>query len=253
VDFYLGTDRLNWLSQINHPLMVSHRVLRNRKKMPRAIGSWVLDSGAFSEISQYGEWTVPVIDYIKAVIRYRDEIGNMVWAAPMDWMCEPWIIEKTGLTVKEHQQRTTKNYLDLVCRAPDLPWIPILQGWTLDDYHRHVEGYLNAGISLQDHPVVGIGSVCRRQATAEAAGIIRSLWAQGIKNLHGFGFKVQGLREVGALMASADSMAWSYNARRSKPLPSCTHKKCNHCQKFALQWREKVVAGIPNDFQAPLM
>ena len=253
MDFYLGTDRVNWLSQITIPLMVSHRVLHSRKTMPRAIGPWVLDSGAFSEVSQHGKWTVPVTEYIKAVTRYRDEIGHMIWAAPMDWMCEPWMIEKTGLSVEEHQRRTTENYLDLVCRAPNLPWIPVLQGWALDDYHRHVEGYFNAGVSLQDEPVVGIGSVCRRQATAEAAGIIRSLWAQGIKNLHGFGFGVQGLREVGALMASADSMAWSYRARHSEPLQGCAHKKCNHCQKFALQWREKVISRIPNHIQGPLL
>jgi hypothetical protein len=253
VDFYLGTRMLNWLSQITTPLMVSHRRLRDRKKMPRAVGPWVLDSGAFSEVSQYGKWTVPVADYIKAVVLYRDEIGNMVWAAPMDWMCEPWMVEKTRLTVEEHQQRTLENYLELIERAPDLPWIPVLQGWTLDEYHRHAEAYCGVGIDLTTMPTVGIGSVCRRQATTEATGIIRSLWAQGIKNLHGFGFGVRGLREVGALMASADSMAWSYGARRSEPLQGCTHKKCIHCQKFALQWREKIVAGIPDEFQGPLL
>ncbi len=34
--------------------------------------------------------------------RYRDEIGCLLWAAPQDWMCEPWITAKTGLTVAEH-------------------------------------------------------------------------------------------------------------------------------------------------------
>ena len=221
--------------------------------MPRAIGAWTLDSGGFSEIAQHGRWTVTVAEYIVAVTRYRDEIGNMVWAAPMDWMCEPWMVETTGLTVAEHQRRTVENYLELVGSAPNIPWIPVLQGWSIEEYHQHAEDYREAGVSLQDLETVGIGSVCRRQATAEAAGIIRSLWAQGIKNLHGFGFGVRGLREVGALMASADSMAWSYGARRSEPLQGCTHKKCIHCQKFALQWREKVVAGIPYEFQGPLL
>ena len=253
MDFYLGTHHPNWLEKTATPLMVSHRRLRDRKKMPRAVGPWVLDSGGFSEVAEHGKWTVSVPEYIEAVERYRDKIGNMVWAAPMDWMCEPWMVEKTGLTVEEHQRRTTENYLELVDRTPDLPWVPVLQGWTLEDYHWHASDYIEAGVSLKDLPVVGIGSVCRRQATAEAAGIIRSLWARGIRNLHGFGFKVQGLREVGALMASADSMAWSYRARRSEPLPGCTHKSCANCQKFALQWREKVVAGISEEFQGALI
>ena len=251
--FFLGTHHPSWLNKTRLPLMVSHRRLKDRRGLPRAVGPWALDSGGFTELTLHGKWTVPVADYITAVEQYRDEIGNMVLAAPMDWMCEPWMVEKTSLTVQEHQRRTVENYLDLVGRAPDLPWMPVLQGWTLDDYHRHVADYCDAGVSLQDQPVVGIGSVCRRQATGEAAGIIRSLWATGIKNLHGFGFKVQGLREVGPLMASADSMAWSYRARRSEPLPGCTHKSCSNCMRFALQWREKVVAGISADFQGALL
>jgi len=233
--------------------MVSHVRLRRRKSLPRAVSSWVLDSGGFSELSLHGEWTVKPQEYIEAVRRYRDEIGQMVWAAPQDWMCEPWMVEKTGLSIAEHQHRTTDNYLELAERAPDIPWIPVMQGWSGDDYHRHAEDYSRAGIDLTTQPTVGIGSVCRRQGTTEAATIIRSLWATGIRNLHGFGFKTLGLREVGGMMASADSMAWSYNGRMSNPLPGCTHRRCTQCLLFALQWRDRVLSGIPNEFQAALV
>jgi hypothetical protein len=30
----------------------------------------------------------------------------------MDWMCEPFMLAKTGLSVREHQQRTVTNYLN---------------------------------------------------------------------------------------------------------------------------------------------
>ena len=233
--------------------MVSHVRLRRRKSLPRAVSSWVLDSGGFSELSLHGEWTVKPQEYIEAVRRYSDEIGNMVWAAPQDWMCEPWLVAKTGLSIEEHQRRTIDNYLELAERAPDIPWIPVLQGWTVDDYHRHVEDYCDAGIDLTIQPTVGIGSVCRRQATTEAATIIRSLWASGIHNLHGFGFKTLGLCEVGGMMASADSMAWSYAARRTEPLAGCTHTNCANCLPFALQWREQVLSSVPDEFQAALV
>jgi hypothetical protein len=243
----------HWLRIAQIPLMVSHVRLRQRRSLPRAVSSWVLDSGGFSELSLHGEWTIPTAEYVQSVRRYSDEIGNMVWAAPQDWMCEPWMVEKTGLNIAEHQRRTTDNYLELVERAPDIPWIPVLQGWTVDDYHRHAEDYCNAGIDLPTQPTVGIGSVCRRQGTTEAATIIRSLWASGIHGLHGFGFKTLGLCEVGGLMASADSMAWSYAARHAEPLAGCTHANCANCLPFALEWRERMLAGIPDEFQAALV
>jgi hypothetical protein len=243
----------HWLRIAEISLMVSHVRLRRRKSLPRAIRPWVLDSGGFSELSLHGEWTIPTDEYVQSVRRYHDEIGNMVWAAPQDWMCEPWMVEKTTLSIEEHQRRTIDNYLDLVERAPDIPWIPVLQGWTIDDYHRHAEDYSRAGIDLTTQPTVGIGSVCRRQGTTEAATIIRSLWATEIHNLHGFGFKILGLREVGGMMASADSIAWTINARHALPLPECNHKQCQNCLLFALQWREKVLSNIPDEFQAALV
>lgn len=50
------------------------------------------------------------------------------FVAPMDYMCEPAIIERTGLGIAEHCYRTVQNYLDLRQLAPSLPIIPVLQG-----------------------------------------------------------------------------------------------------------------------------
>ena len=88
--------------------------------------------------------------------------------------------------------------------------------------------YTDAGVDLADQPVVGLGSVCRRQASGEAVAIISELRAAGVPHLHGFGFKVLGLRRAGHLLISADSMAWSIEARRTAPLPGCQHKNCAH-------------------------
>jgi hypothetical protein len=54
--------------------------------------------------------------------------------------------------------------------------------------------------------------------------------------------KKQGLEASGMFLASADSMAWSFNARRVTPLDGCTHKTCANCEKFALLWRDTLVA-----------
>jgi hypothetical protein len=83
--FYLGTHHPSWLRQLGIPLFISHRRLSGYRKLPKARGSWALDSGAFSELAQYGRWTFAPEQYVAAVRRYRDEIGKLAWAAPQDW------------------------------------------------------------------------------------------------------------------------------------------------------------------------
>src|SRR5690606_660428 len=126
-------------------------------------------------------------------------------------MCEPFVLKKTGKTVVEHQSLTIDSLKALEDASPDIPWMPVLQGWEESDYWRHIEEYQRRGVSLRDYPVVGIGSVCRRQATNEIASLVRSLSAEGLR-LHGFGVKIGGLKKIADCLASADSMAWSYGA-----------------------------------------
>ena len=241
--FYLGTHRPSWLRQLDIPLFVSHRTLSGYKTLPEALGPWALDSGGFTELRMYGRWQTTPAEYVAAVRRYRDEIGRLEWAAPQDWMCEPFMLDKTGYDVFTHRLLTVANFLDLREMAPDLPIIPVLQGWENDDYLRCWEMYDAAGVDLLAEPLVGVGSVCRRQGTTEIEDLFRRL--QPLQ-LHGFGVKTEGLGRYAYLLASADSLAWSYGARRSKPLVGCTHKSCANCQRFALRWRESILPKCDN-------
>lgn len=254
--FFLGAHHPHWLADPRFsdvPLFVSHRSLGRYRTLPRATGTWALDSGGFTELSLYGRWFLQPADYARSVLRYRDEVGGLAWAAPQDWMCEPQIRQATGLTVEEHQRRTIASVQEL--RALGAPVIPVLQGWGLWDYLRHVEGYDRAGIDLRAEPVVGVGTVCRRQKTGMAATLMHMLHAEGIRT-HGFGFKATGLRACHTAMASADSLAWSYHARREPPMPghSARHKNCANCPDFALSWREDLLASLPrtSGWTAPL-
>lgn len=249
--FLLGTHQPGWLATAGVPLFVSDRRLRVYKTLPRAVAPWALDSGGFTELQQYGRWTVTPAAYAARVRRYRDHIGGLTWAAPMDWMCEPAVIAGgrigplrfagTGLSVAEHQRRTVDNFVQLRDLAPDLPFIPVIQGYTTAEYLACVDLYDRAGVDLTTQPLVGLGSVCRRQGTGEAAGIIAALHAVGVRRLHGFGVKTLGLRRYGHLLASADSMAWSVDARlrRTPALRGCAgrHKNCANCLPWALTWR----------------
>jgi hypothetical protein len=216
VDFYLGTHMPGWLASAGVPLFVSYGRLRGYKRLPRAAAPWALDSWGFSVLSRLGYWPVSARDYAADVRRYADEIGGLAWAATQDYMCEPQVLAKTGLSVAEHQARTIASYVDLRDIAPEITWVPVLQGWVLGDYVRHVDAYARAGVDLASVPLVGLGSVCRRQHTAGVEMLIRQFARDGIR-LHGFGFKVKGLARVADRLASADSLAWSFRARRNPP------------------------------------
>jgi hypothetical protein len=244
VRFYLGTHHPAWLARLDVPLFVSHRRLRDRRSLPRARAGWALDSGGFTELAMHGGWRTTSAAYAAAVARYAHQIGLLEWAAPQDWMCEPAMLARTGLSVAEHQARTVGNFLELRALAPDLPFIPVLQGWTLDDYLRCLRRYEAAGVDLTAQPLVGLGSVCRRQATSAIAEITRVLAHLGLR-LHGFGVKVRGLDQLAGWLTSADSLAWSYYARRRPPLPGCTgHRNCANCPRWALAWRADVLTRL---------
>jgi hypothetical protein len=246
VNFFLGTHRPHWLwtegREPLFPLFVSHITLDSKRALLPALGPWALDSGAFSIIAKHGSFdSFPAKEYIAAVRRYF-EMGNLQWAAPQDWMCEEWMLKKTGLSIIDHQRKTVASYVDLMNAAPDLPWIPVLQGWTLDDYRRCADLYYKARIYLDELAPVGIGSVCRRQGTGEAARIIRTLAGDGFR-LHAFGFKAQGIERAHDFLESADSMAWSRQGRYLQ-MPGHPHKQCNNCPEYASVWRGNLMRRI---------
>lgn len=241
MQFYLGTHNASWLKYNElSPYFISHNRLKRYKNFKQAKSLWALDSGGFTQLSKYGTWTITSKEYVGAVIRYRDNIGNLKWVAPQDWMCEPFITAKTGLSVIQHQLNTVRNFIELKSIDDSLPIIPVLQGYSLLDYVRCWTMYDKYGINLLRYERVGIGSVCRRQNTNEIKNIITMLYSLGFNNLHGFGVKIQGLAKYGWMLKSADSMAWSFCGRREKtPCPN-GNKNCANCYHYAKEWRSKI-------------
>lgn len=252
--FWLGTHMPSWLRLTDVPLFISRNRLTRYRTLPRAIGPWALDSGGFTELQRYGAWTVSPEQYVADVRRYRDEIGNLVWAAPQDWMCEPIVVEGgvagrarfvgTGLSVYIHQRRTVANLIRLRRLAPDLPFVPVLQGESGADYLRHAEMYETAGVRLDREALVGMGSVCRRQTVDEIVGAVGQFARAGVR-LHGFGVKTAGLPALADDLVSSDSLAWSDRGRH-EPGCSPTHRTEANCMSFAMRWRDRVldVSGL---------
>jgi hypothetical protein len=275
--YYLGAHRPGWVSSPEMstvPLFVSWQQIASVARSgrgERARTRWALDSGGFTELSNNGRWTVPAREYARGVERLQRDLGGLEWAAVQDWMCEPEILKNTGLSVEEHQRRTVASFLELRDLAPGVPWVPVLQGWsTWGDHLRHVELYEQAGVDLWAQPVVGVGSICRRSDTARAQMMLAELADLGLP-LHAFGFKIDGLlaevmvrRPFGvqldrpafmplwSVLASADSMAWSFAARMQSALQGCTHRVCNNCPRFAREWRVELLQRAAEAVEAPM-
>ena len=256
--FYLGTHEPSWLwdERVDVPLFIAWQRLRRKANLRPSTVPWALDSGGFTQLSRNGRWDKSAREYVADVARYQRLIGGLQWAAPQDWMCEPWVIHGergcpgTGKSVAEHQQLTVWNYFRLVELWPEYsdaecPFIPVLQGWTLGDYRYCADMYEAAGVNLRAQKAVGLGSVCRRSSGAGTLRIMSIALMLSEYPLHGFGVKLDGLPAFGRYLASADSLSWSLDAYRADgpKLDDCTHKRCQNCMRYAMAWRDRLIAS----------
>jgi hypothetical protein len=191
---------------------VSVNRIRNRKSKFE-VGDWIMDSGAFTEIAAHGRYRESVEGYVAQIERWR-HCGHMLAAVSQDYMCEPWILEKTGLTIADHQRLTIERY-DAIQAGTDVYIMPVLQGFAPEDYVAHIHQY---GDRLKPEMWVGVGSVCKRNGDPNAIyEVLRAIKRERPDlRLHGFGLKTTALADGGVydLLQTADSMAWSFAARR---------------------------------------
>jgi hypothetical protein len=193
---------------------ISVNAIRKRKSA-FTVSDWIMDSGAFTEIAQYGGYRERPSVYAAQIRRWCGN-GNLLAAVAQDYMCEPYALNKTGLTISEHQRLTIERYDSLLSEDCGSVYImPVLQGYEPDAYLQHIESY---GKRLQFGAWVGVGTICKRQGSPMIiAGVLRA-----IKNerpdlrLHAFGVKITALKfaDIRDRLYSADSMAWSFAGRK---------------------------------------
>lgn len=214
----------------------------------------VLGKGGYTHLGKHGDWMIGDDTFCGAVYRFIDDLGVPPdFVAPMDWMCEPEVLAATGFTVRQHQQFTIDSVLYLRSEFPAAPWIPVLQGYRIDEYLEHIEMYRDAGIDLRTEHRVGLGSICRRQAATEIVALVTVLHSLGL-NLHLFGVSARGLARIGHLARSFDTLAWSRAARDGRVrLPGCVHKgTCQNCLRWALHWRRDLLTVLDQPTQLGL-
>lgn len=202
---------------------VSINRLRGRKK-PLGDVEVLVDSGAFTELNLHGRYRDSVETYAAELHRlWTGGVVRILAAVAQDYMCEQFMLEKTGLTIEDHQRLTIERY-DALVEALDrrfggvcpFPVLPVLQGYSAGDYVRHLQAY---GDRLTRGMWVGVGSVCKRNSNpGQIAEVLEPIKRERPDlRLHGFGVKQTALLNAGvrSLFETTDSMAWSFAARRA--------------------------------------
>ncbi|WP_425547788.1 DUF7221 family queuine tRNA-ribosyltransferase-like protein [Azospirillum formosense] len=211
------------------PVLISANALRrpSRPKFqlprPRVFSGCnvALDSAGFVAMSKFGGFPWTVTEYVALALHLERTLGALFsWWSSMDFCCEPEIAADAAEVLR--RQLMTVEYLRL-CREEAVhqgakPPMPVLQGWTPDDYERCA--------ALMDNlpPLVGVGSVCRRHLHGPAGLLavmerLHAILPDHVK-LHLFGVKGDGVRALAGhpRLASVDSMAWDLAARNDARL-----------------------------------
>lgn len=208
--FYVGIHHPHHARNFDRAF-ISMNPLRRRRSCLSA-NRFIVDSGAFTEITKFGGYRHEPDEYAAEVNRVRQWQG-FECAVTQDYMCEPFVLEKTGLSVRDHQRLTIERYRRIQSLTPAYV-MPVLQGYKASEYLDHIEQY---GDLLRAGMRVGVGSVCKRNASiSQIEDVLLAIHeaAPGLL-LHGFGVKTTALssQRVWECLYSADSMAWSFAAR----------------------------------------
>lgn len=194
-------------------VMISANRLR-RRKSGFIVNNWMIDSGAFSELSLHGAYRHDTNEYVQ-LIKHWSQYGSLSAAVSQDYMCEEMVLARTGLSIRQHQELTIERYLAIregLGEELGTPYLmPVLQGYSAQDYLDHLEMY---GDLLYPSQWVGVGSVCKRNGNPDAIEdvLLPIKDKRPDLRLHGFGIKFTALERptVRQLLYSADSMAWSF-------------------------------------------
>ena len=184
----------------------------------------MIDPQAFQILKLFGCYPDPVATYAE-LLKHICTLCVVDSATSEDWMCESFMLERTGLNKETHQRLTIERYDELLAYAPPCYIMPVLQGYKPNVFVAHIRAYgyrLNPTCDDETGkwigPWVGVGSVCKRNADIDkiAEVLIAIKTERPDLRLHGFGVKTTALQSalIRSLLHTTDSMAWSFAARK---------------------------------------
>ncbi len=173
------------------------------------MSSLCIDSGGFTAAKRWGKYPWSAQQYADFIQEMSRDV-TLDFCAIMDYACEPSVNRSTYATNIERIEATIRN--ESACReaAPALPWLPVLQGDSLEERAYDIAARRRAGMLPDDY--AGIGSVCGRGVSgAVKTTLFYRDNLPGVK-YHAFGLHIQALDndQVFDTIRSWDSYSWSW-------------------------------------------
>lgn len=224
------------------------------------VSGWCLDSGGFTAAARWGKYPWTPLEYAEFARTMSREIP-LDFVAIMDYACEPNVDRSILATNRDRIKATIRN--ETACReaAPDLPWLPVLQGDSLEERAYDLELRDKLGMLPTDY--AGIGSLCKRGIKSARKTI--KFYNDHLPNVrfHGFGLHIQALDDDASFAAvrSWDSYSWNW-ARGQKELnrpkeylfnPETDNDWSDFTKRLAqLYWQNTILPRLSQDRQLSL-
>lgn len=189
----------------------------NKSMIPATVKRLFVDSGGFSFASKWGEYPFTVEEFVSFVGLLSDEFP-VTEVAIMDYPCEPSVNRSILKNNATRIRATVSNALDCMDADCSLPWLPVVQGYELNEYLWCLELYRNNLISVDNFSYWAIGSLCARKKTGGLRRIITKLKEEINQAIHVFGMTITALRDPQIFFSveSSDSGAWSFMANNEQ-------------------------------------
>ena len=182
----------------------------SRTRLPDSVERVIVDSGGFAFFSRWGEYPFSLESYLDLVY-YVQDTHPLFRVATLDYPCEPEIDRSQLMTNEERITKTVSNAVLCVDTDKSLPWLPVIQGYTIQEYLSCIEQYREAGL---ESDYWAIGSICSRKGSPyEIRNIVTKIKELHPKNkLHAFGLSLPYLADLQVFQSlySSDSAAWNW-------------------------------------------
>lgn len=220
-----------------------------------------LDCGGFTLLNTYGDYPFSMGAYANMVARLRPH-----YYATMDYPCEPEITRSLGLSdnatrIEATVENARRMLVDYEPMLPLATAVPVIQGWTLDEYIHCLDLHIATGTA---RPYMAVGSMCTRANDAELLGIVPKLHAYaaaaGVQRLHFFGLKMSPVTaQLEPYIWSRDSAAVLFaNDQETKARwgGRWPRKKAHRREAFSLfferAWAQELVYDLGHDDMCPV-
>lgn len=257
--FFVGVHQVSDAHQVDYACVSLNRVVGRKSAFRPAKKGTLFDSGAFTTINRDGEYRESPEGFAARAASWVRRTPRTMGVVSQDYMCEPAVLRITGLTVADHQRLTIERYDAILAawraifgrqlaadehgpHAP--PIIPVLQGWTVEDYLSHIDQY---GERLTPGTWVGVGSVCKRQGSVAVIEDILTAIKRRRPDLrlHGFRREADGAAKPAGAPAAVHRRQHGVELRRPQSRPGRQQHQGGHRLRGAGAVAAKRARAIP--------